>query len=247
MAIKSVSDIKKAKWIAALWAIPGISGAFMVGIIAAGYFGEEFFIGKDTEIAMPLLAETLLPAWVAGLLISGAVAAMMSTADSQLLVSTSAISEDLGLNKIIKTAQSDKLMNTRYITIILGLFAYVTAMYSEYSGDTIFGIVSFAWSGLGSSFGPAIILSLWWDKTTRQGIIAGLLTGSLVTVIWGSNDYLQSLVTERLISFILAFFAVIIVSKITKKDKAVKIELETKTPIQSGSYGISYTSDQKVN
>ena len=247
MAIKSVSDIKKAKWIAALWAIPGISGAFMVGIIAAGYFGEEFFIGKDTEIAMPLLAETLLPAWVAGLLISGAVAAMMSTADSQLLVSTSAISEDLGLNKIIKTAQSDKLMNTRYITIILGLFAYVTAMYSEYSGDTIFGIVSFAWSGLGSSFGPAIILSLWWDKTTRQGIIAGLLTGSLVTVIWGSNDYLQSLVTERLISFILAFFAVIIVSKITKKDKAVKIELETKTPIQSGSYGISYTSDHKEN
>jgi Na+/proline symporter len=247
MAIKSVSDIKKAKWIAAFWAIPGISGAFMVGIIAVGYFGEEFFSGKDTEIAMPLLAETLLPAWIAGLLISGAVAAMMSTADSQLLVSTSAISEDLGLNKIINITQSDKLMNTRYITIILGLFAYVTAMYSQYFGNTIFGIVSFAWSGLGSSFGPAIILSLWWNKTTRQGVIAGLLTGSVVTVIWGSNDYLQSIVTERLTSFIFAFLAVVIVSNITKKNKSNKDELESRTPIQSGSYGISYTSDHKEN
>jgi sodium/proline symporter len=239
MAIKSVSDIKKAKWIAAFWAIPGISGAFMVGIIAVGYFGEEFFVGKDTEIAMPLLAETLLPAWIAGLLISGAVAAMMSTADSQLLVSTSAISEDLGLNKIISTTKSNKLTSTRYITIILGLFAYVTAMYSEYSGDTIFGIVSFAWSGLGSSFGPVIILSLWWNKTSRKGVIAGLLTGSIVTIIWGSSDYLQSLVTERLTSFIFAFLAVIIFSKMTKKNKANKINSEIKAPVQSGSYGIS--------
>ena len=237
MAIKSVSDIKKAKWIAALWAIPGISGAFMVGIIAVGYFGEDFFIGKDTEIAMPLLAQTLLPAWIAGLLISGAVAAMMSTADSQLLVSTSAISEDLRLNKVIKTKNSDKLTNTRYITIILGLFAYFTAIYSEISGDTIFGIVSFAWSGLGSSFGPAVILSLWWSKTTRRGIIAGLLTGSIVTIIWGSSTFFQSIVTERLTSFVFAFLAVVIVSKMTQKND--NTEKESNSQIQSGSYGIS--------
>jgi sodium/proline symporter len=239
MAIKSVKDVRKAKWIAALWAIPGISGAFMIGIVALGYFGEEFFVGKDTEIAMPLLAQTLLPAWIAGLLISGAVAAMMSTADSQLLVSTSAISEDLKLNKFIKTKNSNKLTNTRYITIILGLFAYVTAMYSEISGDTIFGIVSFAWSGLGSSFGPAVILSLWWSKTTREGIISGLLTGSIVTIIWGSIPFLQSIVTERLTSFVLAFFAVILVSKLTFKEKKRNSSLNGDTHIQSGSYGIS--------
>ena len=238
MAIKSVSDIKKAKWIAAFWAIPGISGAFMVGIIAVGYFGEDFFIGKDTEIAMPLLAQTLLPAWIAGLLISGAVAAMMSTADSQLLVSTSAISEDLRLNKVIKTKNSDKLTNTRYITIILGLFAYCTAIYSEVSGDTIFGIVSFAWSGLGSSFGPAVILSLWWSKTTRKGIIAGLLTGSIVTIIWGSSTFLQSIITERLTSFVFAFIAVIIVSLMSKKEENFN-RVESDSQIQSGSYGIS--------
>lgn len=239
MAIKSVKDVKKAKWIAALWAIPGISGAFMIGIVALGYFGEEFFVGRDAEIAMPLLAQTLLPAWIAGLLISGAVAAMMSTADSQLLVSTSAISEDLKFNKVIKTKNSNKLTNTRYITIILGLFAYITAMYSEISGDTIFGIVSFAWSGLGSSFGPAVILSLWWSKTTREGIIAGLLTGSIVTIIWGSSPFLKAIITERLTSFVLAFIVVIVISKLTYKDYKRTSITNNDTHIQSGSYGIS--------
>ena len=256
MAIKSAKDVKKAKWIAALWAIPGISGAFLIGLITMGYFDENFFWTNfqirqipsdhilefsniDTERSMPLLAQTLLPAWVAGLLISGAVAAMMSTADSQLLVSTSAISEDLKLNKVIKTKKSNKLTNTRYITIILGLFAYATAMYSEISGDTIFGIVSFAWSGLGSSFGPAVILSLWWKKTTREGIIAGLLTGSIVTIIWGSSEFLKLIVTERLTSFVLAFIIVIVVSKLTYTKKEKNSNRGSGAQIQSGSYGIS--------
>tara|TARA_B100001146_G_scaffold108201_1_gene95718 strand:+ start:131 stop:1543 length:1413 start_codon:yes stop_codon:yes gene_type:complete len=213
MAIRSVKDVKKARLIAALWAIPGISGAFLIGVIGMGYFGEDFFIGKDVENVMPMLAQELLPAWLAGLLISGAVAAMMSTADSQLLVSTSAISEDLGVNVLKK---SNKLLNSRVITVLLGIFAYLVAMYSEWSGRTIFSIVSFAWSGLGSSFGPALLLTLWWKGVTRKGIIAGLFTGSITTIIWGSNLYLQSIVTERFISFALAFVAIIIISKYRK-------------------------------
>ena len=205
MAISSVKEVKKARWIASLWAIPGISGAFLIGIVGMAYFGEDFFIGKDSEIIMPLLAQTLLPGWLAGLLISGAVAAMMSTADSQLLVSTSAISEDLGINAIKKRKESDTLLNTRIITVLLGIFAYIVAMYSEYSGNTIFSIVSFAWSGLGSSFGPAVLLALWWNKTTREGVISGLFTGAITTLIWGSSPYLKSIVTERLSSFVFAF------------------------------------------
>jgi len=213
MAIRSVKEVKQARVIAALWAIPGISGAFLIGVIGMGYFGEEFFIGKDVENVMPMLAQELLPAWLAGLLISGAVAAMMSTADSQLLVSTSAISEDLGVNVLKKP---NKLLNSRVITVFLGIFAYLVAMYSEWSGKTIFSIVSFAWSGLGSSFGPALLLALWWKGVTRKGIIAGLFTGSITTIIWGSNLYLQSIVTERFISFALAFVAIIIISKYRK-------------------------------
>lgn len=244
MAISSVSEVKKARWIASFWAVPGISGAFLIGIVGMAYFGEDYFIGKDPEIIMPLLAQTLLPGWLAGLLISGAVAAMMSTADSQLLVSTSAISEDLGINAIKKRKESDALLNTRVITILLGIFAYVVAMYSEYTGNTIFSIVSFAWSGLGSSFGPAILLTLWWNKTTREGIISGLFSGAITTLIWGSSPYLKSIVTERLSSFVFAFFAIIVVSIYTEKKNHSKSS-ERKSIIQSGSYGVVVDESNK--
>ena len=244
MAISSVKEVKKARWIASLWAIPGISGAFLIGIVGMAYFGEDFFIGKDSEIIMPLLAQTLLPGWLAGLLISGAVAAMMSTADSQLLVSTSAISEDLGINAIKKRKESDTLLNTRIITVLLGIFAYIVAMYSEYSGNTIFSIVSFAWSGLGSSFGPAVLLALWWNKTTREGVISGLFTGAITTLIWGSSPYLKSIVTERLSSFVFAFLAIVIVSKYKKITKT-NTGSSKNSILQSGSYGVVVEETEK--
>ena len=241
MAIRSVKEVKQARIIAALWAIPGISGAFLIGVVGMGYFGEDFFVGKDVENVMPMLAEALLPAWLAGLLISGAVAAMMSTADSQLLVSTSAIGEDLGVRV---SKKDDKLLNSRIITILLGVFAYLVAMYSEWSGKTIFSIVSFAWSGLGSSFGPALLLALWWKDITRKGVIAGLFTGSIVTIVWGSNPYLQDIITERFISFALAFLAIIIVSKYRKENIEPKNNSESSV-LQSGSYGVVVDESEK--
>jgi Na+/proline symporter len=96
------------------------------------------------------------------------------------------------------------------------VFAYLIAIISQLTGKTIFGVVSYAWSGLGSSFGPALILALWWKKTTRYGVIAGILTGAISTVIWANINMLQAAVTERLVSFIFAFAAVILVSLIYK-------------------------------
>ena len=217
MAIKNPKDINKAKLIAILWALPGISGAFLIGLVALNYFGPDFFIINDVEQAMPLLATELLPPIFAGLLISGAVAAMMSTADSQLLVSTSAITEDfihqfLGLNLSDKTL----LLINRITIIILGIIAFCIAIFSEFTGKNIFGVVSYAWSGLGSSFGPVLVLSLWWNKTTRKGVIAGLLVGFFSTIIWANTD-LRLIVSERLVSFVFAFIVVILVSSLDKE------------------------------
>ncbi|MEC9273217.1 MAG: sodium/proline symporter [Candidatus Neomarinimicrobiota bacterium] len=217
MAIKNPKDINKAKLIAILWALPGISGAFLIGLVALNYFGPDFFIINDVEQAMPLLATELLPPIFAGLLISGAVAAMMSTADSQLLVSTSAITEDfihqfLGLNLSDKTL----LLINRITIIILGIIAFCIAIFSEFTGKNIFGVVSYAWSGLGSSFGPVLVLSLWWTKTTRKGVIAGLLVGFFSTIIWANTD-LRLIVSERLVSFVFAFIVVILVSSLDKE------------------------------
>jgi sodium/proline symporter len=218
MAIKKPSDVKKARTIAIAWALPGITGSFLIGLIALNYFGAEYFTQIDVEQAMPLLAQNLLPAIVAGLFISGAVAAMMSTADSQLLVSTSAVTEDF-MHQFLGIEMSNKKWVTlsRITIVILGLFAYAIAIMSEMQGKNIFGVVSYAWSGLGSAFGPALVLTLWWKKTTRNGIIAGLLTGFFTTVIWANIEILQSAVSERLVSFVLAFVAVIIFSSMEKK------------------------------
>ena len=128
----------------------------MIGIISLSYFGPDYFQVNDPEKSMPLLATALLHPVLAGLFIAGAVSAMMSTADSQLLVSTSAITEDFFhqyLNKDL--SEKELLMLNRIMILILGFIAFGIAMYSQIVGNNIFSVVSYAWSGLGSAFGPA--------------------------------------------------------------------------------------------
>lgn len=219
MAIRSSKDVKVARKIAIAWALPGITGAFLVGLVALVYFGPEYFLTVDPEQSMPILAKSLLHPVLAGLFISGAVAAMMSTADSQLLVSTSAVTEDFYHQYLGKDLSQEVLVKlSRIMIVVLGLAAYGIAIFSEIQGKKIFGVVSYAWSGLGSAFGPALVMALWWKKTTRKGIIAGLLVGFLTTIIWANIPALKALVTERLSSFIFAFLAVYMVSLQTQNE-----------------------------
>ena len=216
--LKNPKDIKIARNIALAWAFPGIIGAFFVGAVSLIYFGPEFFQLVDPEQAMPLLASELLHPILAGLFISGAVAAMMSTADSQLLVSTSAVTKDLGISFKHNKKKINSVTNSRIFTIIMGLIAYGIAIFSQYTGKTIFGVVSYAWSGLGAAFGPALVLTLWWDKITKRGVLAGLIIGFLTTVIWANIPELTSLFTERLSSFIFSFLTVYFVSLYTQDE-----------------------------
>jgi sodium/proline symporter len=213
MAIKNPDDIKKGRKIAYFWAIPAFMGAFFIGLIAYKLYGQG--IVSDPEQIMPYMAKNLLPAWFAGILISGAMAAMMSTADSQLLVTASAISEDIVHKVGGKKLSPEKMLTTsRIITLAVGILAFIIAWFST---DLIFKLVSYAWSGLGASFGPVLISMIYWKKITREGAIAGMLTGALTTIIWKNIEFLQAIIAERFVSFVLAFLAIIIVSKLTKK------------------------------
>ncbi len=214
MAIKDPEKIKVARRIAYVWAIPAFFGAMMIGIVGLALYGQGHF--QDVERVMPHLATTLLPGWLAGIFISGAIAAMMSTADSQLIVITSSVIEDF-YHKTLKKEVSEKtlLNQSRLITIVVGLFGFLIAITSK---KLIFALVSYAWSGLGASFGPALLLLLKWKKTTKQGVLAGLLTGSLVTITWSNINTLDSFITHRFAAFVLAFLAVIFVSMITLKE-----------------------------
>jgi sodium/proline symporter len=211
MAIKDPERVRISRNIAIAWSIPAFFGAFFIGVAGKGLVAPGTLI--DSEFLMPHLATSLLPLWLAGILISGAIAAMMSTADSQLLVASSALSEDVYHNIFRrKISEKTQLMASRIITLIVGASAFILAIKSQ---TLIYTMVSYAWSGLGASFGPALLLSLKWKKTTKYGVTAGMLTGALSTVIWANVKTLDNFITVRLASFALATIAVIAVSLLT--------------------------------
>ncbi len=215
MSIKDPEKIRISRNIAIVWSIPAFFGAFLIGVVGRGILPTRAL--PDPEYLMPHLATTLLPLWLAGILISGAIAAMMSTADSQLLVASSALSEDVYHNTFRKKiSEKTQLMASRIITLLVGASAFALAIKSQ---RLIYSMVSYAWSGLGASFGPALLFSLKWKKTTKYGVIAGMITGAVSTIIWANIETLNNFITVRLASFALATIAVAAVSLLTSERK----------------------------
>jgi len=208
MSIHSSDKIRISRRIAITWAIPAFTGAMLIGVVGVAMYGQGYY--EDIEQIMPHLATTLLPAWLAGILISGAIAAMMSTADSQLLLISSSVIEDL-YHQTFGREVTDRFMlqASRVITVLIGLIGLAIAIWSD---KLIFAMVSYAWAGLGSAFGPLLLLMLKWKKVTWQGAIAGLITGFVSTVVWSEITILDEVLSVRFVSFVLAFFAVWLVS-----------------------------------
>ena len=216
MSIRSIGEIKTARSIAISYSILTYGGAILMGLVALAFFGEGYF--PDPEKMMPELAMSIFPAWFAGILISGALAAMMSTADSQLLVTTSAVAEDIYHQSINPKASQKQLVTlSRIVTLILGVIAFLLAQLPR----SIFDKVLFAWGGLGAAFGPALILSLWWSGTTRNGIMTGMIIGFITVVIW--DNFMATVGLYSLVpGFVFATVAIVFVSIIERRIKAVK-------------------------
>lgn len=215
MAIKRPNDLRKGAVIGISWAVLAFWGAMFIGFFGVAIFQNGGIV--DQEKIMPMMATMLLPGWLAGILISGAIAAMMSTADSQLLVTTSAVAEDIYHNFINKKASEKTLVTvSRLITFCVGAAAFVIALFST---EFVFTMVAFAWSGLGAAFGPALLLALWWRKTTREGILAGMLVGTITVIIWHFTSALSGLVYELAPAFVLAFLAVWLTSLATHRKR----------------------------
>jgi len=213
MSIKDPAKIKISRRIAIAWVIPGFTGGLVIGLVGLAMYGQGYF--DDIEQVMPYLANELLPSWLAGIFVSGAIAAMMSTADSQLLVISSSIIEDIYHKSLNKNVSGEVLLKlSRIITIGIGGLGFIISLYSE---KLIFAMVSYAWAGLGASFGPALFLTLKWKKTTWQGVLAGMIVGTLATIIWTEIEMLESVISSRFSAFIMAFIAVYFVSLNTNK------------------------------
>lgn len=205
MAVRDEAQIRVGRIIAVAWAVPAFLGALMIGYVGLELYPPGTF--ADPEQLMPRMATDLLPAWLAGIFVSGAVAAMMSTADSQLLVCTSAVAEDFYRHTLKRELSPARLVAlSRVVTLLVGAAGFALALTSK---DLIFALVSYAWSGLGASFGPALILTLHWRKTTGRGVLFGMIVGALTTVVW-SNLPVNEVLTSRVVAFAAALAAVIL-------------------------------------
>jgi sodium/proline symporter len=222
MAIKSPDAVRTGRAVAIVWTILAYGGAALVGIVGItlvhyaqvpteGLVGE----GADPERILPLLANAMFPLWIAGILISGAVAAMMSTADSQLLITTSTIVEDFYSKALKKDiGQRQLVLMSRLVTIGVGVAAFLLAVASD---DLIYDVVSLAWAGLGSSFGPSILLTLHWKRMTGSAVLASMITGAASTAAWKWIPGLDDLISVRFASFFFATLVAVIVALATSR------------------------------
>lgn len=209
MALRNTRDVKRIALIGIVWMMIAYYGAVLIGMS-----GLALFPGlEDPEQIFPTMTVELLPWWLAGIIVSAALSAMMSSIDSMLLIASSTIAEDMW-NKIFKKgelAENKTILIARIATAVLGTFAIIIALNPL---DSVFWLAVFAWAGLATCFGPPIILSLFWKGVTKTGAITGMIVGPLVTVIWYFWPPLD--IYEGGPAFIAALVAIVLVSLFTK-------------------------------
>ena len=224
MAIRDEKELTLSRRIASVWVVISMTIAVCIGMI--GYSvtkagGIPALEGSASETVIVQIAGLLakfgiLPAIVAGMILAGILAATMSTADSQLLAASSAFSENLLQDVFhIKLTEKQTMLIARLTVIVIAIIAVFLAADPN---SSVFAIVSFAWAGFGATFGPAILCSLFWKGSNRQGILAGLVTGGVMVFVW--KFLIRPLggvfgIYELLPAFICNCIAVVLVSLLT--------------------------------
>jgi len=217
MAINKVTDFKASRAIGITWVFIAMFAAIGVGLIGRAIFPGAFATNSEAETVFILLAQTFFVPLIAGLVMAGILAASMSSVDSYMLIVSSSFSNDLYKGGYKKDAPDKNVMWVARITMLLvTIFGIAFAL----SGDTIFAVVAYAWAGLGASFGPLMLFSLFWKRTNFHGALAGMITGGVVVVIWRNlirplHAYVN--VFELLPAFILSSLVILIVSLATAK------------------------------
>lgn len=214
MAIRSEAEVDQGRKYAVSWVLLSYWGAAFIGILAIALIPD---MPADREQIMPLMALKLLPAWLAGLAIAGAIAAMMSTADSQLLVATSAVVQDVYVRLLRPKEDAARLLLiSRFATLVIAVIALLLAFKTR---EFIFDAVEYAWTGLASAFGPVLLLSLRWKGMTRWGALAGMISGAGSTVVWKNTPGLNDLLDMKLACFLIALLFTYGVARLTQEGR----------------------------
>ncbi len=214
MAIKSLSDIKTSRLIAVIWVVLALYGAIAVGFVGIAAFGPESGGLVDPEWVFLELVQLVFNPWIAGILLAAVLSAIMSTIDSQLLVSSSALTEDFYRTFFKREASQKELIWVgRFAVLVIAVIAVILA----WGEGVVLELVAYAWAGFGAAFGPCIILSLFWRRMTRNGALVGMVVGGLTVILW---QYTGSALYEIVPGFIFSFIAIIAVSLLDKEPSA---------------------------
>jgi sodium/proline symporter len=212
MAAKSHHTIHSARRISMTWMILCLGGTVAVGFFGIAYFQIHPHLGTDvaenSERIFIELTMQLFNPWVVGILMSAILAAVMSTLSCQLLVCSSALTEDLYKPFLRKNASQKELVWVgRCMVLLVAVIAIAMAMNPD---NRVLSLVEYAWAGFGASFGPVILISVLWPRMTRNGALAGMLVGAITVIIWDYYNYFT--LYEIIPGFILASIAIIVVS-----------------------------------
>lgn len=215
MAISSVKELKGARRIGIGWMFLSLFGAVATALIGIAYFHQTGGVLEDAETVFIVLGQIIFHPLIAGIMLAAILAAVMSTISSQLIVTSSALIEDL-YKAIIKTDGTDKeyVFLGRIAVLIVSIVAIVLAWPNN---ESILSIVSFSWAGFGASFGPIVLLSLYWRKITAQGALWGMSVGAVIVLIWGNVDVLSNNLYEIIPGFIGGWLVTYFVSLATYK------------------------------
>ncbi len=218
MAIRSLADMKTARRIGMTWMITAVVGAVLTGLLGFLYVSQTETVLDDPETVFILLSQVLFNPYISGFLLAAILAAIMSTISSQLLVSSSSLTEDFYKNFLHKKASQSELVAVGRGSVLA--VAVVATILALDSNSSILDLVSNAWAGFGAAFGPVILLSLFWVGLTRNGALVSMLSGAITVLFWIyspltiGGETLSSVIYEIVPGFIVATAAAIVVSKL---------------------------------
>ncbi|RAS82077.1 sodium/proline symporter [Priestia endophytica] len=212
MAISSIKELKPARRIGMGWMIIAIIGACLTGLFGLAYVTKNNITLNDPETIFIMLSDVLFNSYITGFLLAAILAAIMSTISSQLLVTSSAATEDFYKTFFRRNASDKELVTVGRLAVLV--VAVIAILLSYTPNSTILDLVGYAWAGFGSAFGPAILLSLFWRRMTKWGALAGIIVGTVVVLAWvqtGMADFMY----EMIPGFFASLLAVVVVSLFT--------------------------------
>ncbi|MFP4023018.1 MAG: sodium/proline symporter [Thiohalospira sp.] len=206
MAITDARQAKKARNIGIVWTIIAYIGALMIGWLGIALFGPNTL--ADQETVLPEVLTTIFSPIIAGILITGVLAAIISTANSLLILSATELSENIIKPKSGKGLSTKKsLLQSRIVTALLSLIALLLAYFSP--SDLIYTIVGYVWAGIGCTFSVVILLTLFWKKYHGRAVLVTIITGLVFTIIWVQTG-MDKIITARFLTFVVAMVVAVL-------------------------------------